>query len=318
MTATTWDGLSIAEAAPRGSAIVTRRAGESGYEYLLLHRAATGSNSNGPWSWTPPSGMRRPGEAVYPAAVRELTEETGLNDVDIRPVDLGRNHALWMTGDIRDRAPVLDAEHDQMTWASVEDSTTLCQPSTVATGVTTVDGVPDVTMDFRPLTGDDFTMLSQWSHRRHLTPAWFHRALTPAAATDRYRSCLDSQHPVDVHIVTINGLDAGIAQFASVADLPDHLSAIGHAGLVAIGFAIADGRWIGRGLGPQLIWAIIRRLVMARHPAADGVVAFTARGNHASARALHKSGFTTDGVIELGGRRRVTHHFNPGHWLGPA
>ena len=314
MTAIPLDGPSCADAPPNSSTVVTRRATETGFEYLLLHRSH--AVNTGPWAWTPPSGQRLPGEAVHPAALRRLHEGTGLTDTEIRPVDLGRNHALWMTRDITDRRPVLNHEHDDYIWVGAEESTKLCQPSIVASSMTTVDAIPDVEMDFRSLTDNDFALLSQWSHRRHLTPAWFHRALTTTGAADRYRACLDPDHPINVHILRINGVDVGIAQLASVADLPDHLAATGKSDDIAIGFAIAERRWIGKGLGPQLIWSIICRLVMPRQPTPARVVAFTARGNRASARALHKAGFTTDGTVQLGGRRRTMHCFNPGYWLG--
>ena len=69
----TWDGLSIAADTPTGATVVVRRRDLAGrLEFLLLHRNAEGADYEGDWAWTAPAGCRQPGEAVYPAALREL------------------------------------------------------------------------------------------------------------------------------------------------------------------------------------------------------------------------------------------------------
>jgi len=313
MNDTTWDGVAITESAPRGSAIIVRRRTDSGFVYPLMHRASAGSAAF--WAWTPPSGMRQPGEAVHPAALRELAEETGLR-LDIHPVDLGGAHAIWMAEPIDESATIrLDPEHDELRWCTAAEAAQLCQPRVVAANVATVDAVPAVHMGFRPLCDTDFAMLSQWSHRQHLTPAWFQKALTTKQAAERYDPCLADDHPITIHILQINGTDAGIAQLATTANLPEYLDATGRPETTTIGFALTDPAWAGRGLGPQLIWSILRQLVLPGSPDSD-VIACTAPGNHASIRALQKSGFARNSTVNIGGRSRVVHSLNPGHWLG--
>src|SRR4051794_22883875 len=84
----TWDGLEIAPDEPRGASVVVRRpaVGDAGMELLMLHRNANGPDFEGDWAWTSPAGARQPGEAVFPAALRELAEEAGLGGADVADV----------------------------------------------------------------------------------------------------------------------------------------------------------------------------------------------------------------------------------------
>jgi 8-oxo-dGTP pyrophosphatase MutT (NUDIX family) len=90
----TWDGRQIAAATPQGSSIVVRRLGPAGrFSYLLVHRAVNGADYEGDWAWTPPAGARQPGEAIFPATLRELDEETGIVSDDVWAVDLSSSWA---------------------------------------------------------------------------------------------------------------------------------------------------------------------------------------------------------------------------------
>src|ERR1700734_4096021 len=89
---TTWDGEPISREPPHGATIVVASRAPEGWRYVLLHRAHHGPDYAGDWAWTPPSGSRKPGEALAACAARELEEETGLRAAP-QPVlteDVGR------------------------------------------------------------------------------------------------------------------------------------------------------------------------------------------------------------------------------------
>ncbi|GAA4894870.1 acetyltransferase (GNAT) family protein [Stackebrandtia albiflava] len=285
MNDTTWDGVAITPSAPRGNAVVVRRRHPDGHRYLILHRAVEGVHHEGLWAWTTPSGMRQPGEAVLPAATRELHEETGIAGHDLQPVDLGRGHALWLA-DIPSDTPIrLDAEHDRHEWVTADTAAARCLPSVVGHAVTTAAAVPTV----------------------HVTlpdaPTTDHPWCPPHPAT---HTC-----PVTGHHVTIDGRPAGTAHTATVGDLPDHLAATGsHHGVI-----ITDPAWRGRGIGPAVIWALLRH-VAHTHPHTTHVITDSDPHDTATHRALAKTGFTRDGHLRLPGGTRLLHGINPGHWLG--
>lgn len=132
----TWDGLPVAPDEPHGAAIVVCRPRHGGDdEYLVLHRAHGGPANEGDWAWTPPSGSRLPGEPVLPAARRELAEETGLQSVQLRPVDLRGVWAVFAVDVPYGTQARLDAEHDRYEWVSLPEALGRCKPDAVADGL---------------------------------------------------------------------------------------------------------------------------------------------------------------------------------------
>lgn len=132
----TWDGNPIASEAPYGAAVVVFRRGPSGPEFLLLHRAQRGPEYEGDWAWTPPSGARRPGEAVEACAQRELLEEAGLQ-APLRRVDDGAQSWAVFCAEVGPDASVRlhDREHDRFQWVSLDEAVRRCRPSQVARGI---------------------------------------------------------------------------------------------------------------------------------------------------------------------------------------
>jgi 8-oxo-dGTP pyrophosphatase MutT (NUDIX family) len=125
---TTWDGLPISPEPPYGCAIVVFRRAGNGREVLMLHRAHHGSEYEGDWAWTPPSGSRLPGEAPEECARRELREETGLA-LALHATDCGTPEwlAYWAEAP-QDAVVTLDAEHDRFAWLPAEEALRRCAP----------------------------------------------------------------------------------------------------------------------------------------------------------------------------------------------
>ncbi len=82
------------DALPHGASVVVYRRTAVGTEFLMLHRAHSGPDYEGDWAWTPPAGVRLPGEPIDDCARRELWEETGF-ELTITPTRCGS--ATWPT-----------------------------------------------------------------------------------------------------------------------------------------------------------------------------------------------------------------------------
>jgi 8-oxo-dGTP pyrophosphatase MutT (NUDIX family) len=135
---TTWDGLPVARERPYACSVVVWRKAETGREFLLLHRLAPGGTDyEGEWAWTPPSGARQPGEEPDAAAARELEEETGLTlPLTLAPeATASEDVAIYVAEAPPDAEVVLDDEHDRYLWLSLEEALPKCLPQVVASGL---------------------------------------------------------------------------------------------------------------------------------------------------------------------------------------
>jgi 8-oxo-dGTP diphosphatase len=131
----TWDGLPVAKERPYASCVVVWREGDTGREFLILHRAHFGPDFAGDWAWTPPAGARQPGEDPTTAAVRELREETGLELPLVQVESPNPEVAYYLAEAPRDAEVALDAEHDAHRWLPLEAAAGICLPKSVADGL---------------------------------------------------------------------------------------------------------------------------------------------------------------------------------------
>jgi 8-oxo-dGTP pyrophosphatase MutT (NUDIX family) len=127
-------------AKPYGCSVIVWRPGESGREYLILHRrTARGPTHEGDWAWTPPSGARAPGEDADATAKRELHEETGL-ELPLTRSDVGdEGWRVYTAQAPQDVEVTLSEEHDRFRWVSAEEAERLCLPAMVARSIRAVD-----------------------------------------------------------------------------------------------------------------------------------------------------------------------------------
>jgi 8-oxo-dGTP pyrophosphatase MutT (NUDIX family) len=121
-----------------GAVAVVWRDGPAGFEFLVLHRAAPPdfdgdwSVFDGDWAWTPPSGVRDPGEATEECARRELREESGLDVADLVPIPLGDGRWPAFLVQVNEYAEVtLSEEHDAFRWVTAEVASSLCKPGRI-------------------------------------------------------------------------------------------------------------------------------------------------------------------------------------------
>jgi predicted metal-dependent hydrolase len=125
---------------PYGCAVIVwRRASAGEREYLILHRRTLhGSDYEGDWAWTPPSGARTFDETPEETAGRELREETGL-ELPVVAVDLAREWAVYAAEAPTGAEVVLNEEHDRFLWVTAEEAERLCQPVLVGRSIREVD-----------------------------------------------------------------------------------------------------------------------------------------------------------------------------------
>jgi 8-oxo-dGTP pyrophosphatase MutT (NUDIX family) len=106
--------------------IVVRETPRRGHHYLLLHHTSGGH-------WYFPKGHLEPGELPKNAALRELSEETGIRQVELidgfverieygLPPPRGRKEVLFYLGRTQQETIRLSAEHDAYAWLSYHEA----------------------------------------------------------------------------------------------------------------------------------------------------------------------------------------------------
>ena len=321
----TWDGLEVAADEPQGASIVVRRAAESGgVELLVLHRNANGPDFEGDWAWTSPAGARQPGEAVYPAARRELAEEVGLDDHRPFAIDLS---GWWVVFglDLDPAYPVelVDPEHDRFEWLAPEACRERVLPGWVADRqVTRGAAVPMQAVSFRPMAHEDLPSVVAWQQAPHAT-RWFHgRDVTLETATRRYAPRIDGEHATRMWVVTIGGRDVGYVQAYRVADHDEYAVKTRHPEAVGFDYVIGDPAYVGKGLGTRMIWTFVHDVLRPTYPDVPTFLASPDHRNAASLRALAKCGFVPGDWINMPGTAgesvstEIVCTFDRRHWFG--
>lgn len=320
----TWDGLEIALDEPTGSTVVVRRTTPDGErQTLLLHRNARGATFEGDWAWTSPAGCRQPGEAVYPAALRELSEEAGLVGFAPWAVDLSGRWAVFAV-DVGYEVTVdlVDPEHDRYEWLAPADATSRVLPPRVAREHACAVAVPVVDLSFRRMVEADFAAVARWQSAPHVARRWDHRSRDEDSVRARYAPRLRGDDPTRMWVVEVDGVAAGFLQDYRVGDDPDYAAKAGDPRAVGFDYAIGEAHLVGRGIGTRMIWEFCRDVLRRDYPDAAHLLASPSHRNAASLRALAKCGFTQGLWIDAVGRAdgpsdaEIVCTLDVAHWLG--
>ncbi len=331
----TWDGLEIATEEPRGATVVVRRPGPGGeLELLLLHRNARGADFEGDWAWTSPAGARQPGEAVFPAALRELEEEAGLTGLDVFALDLAataatRDHPAYTwavfgaDADAQSRVDLVDPEHDRYEWLPPAACRDRILPAWVAHGqVDRGAAVPLLPVTFRTMRLDDLPDLLRWQQAPH-AERWFHGSrLTLAAAEERYGPRIEGADPTRMWVVQVGGRDVGYAQHYRVGDHDEYAVKTRAPQAVGFDYLIGEPDLVGRGLGTRMVWSFLRDVLVPAYPDVTSFIASPDHRNTSSLRALAKCGFAVGDWIDMPSTSgesvttEVVCTLDRGHWFG--
>jgi aminoglycoside 6'-N-acetyltransferase len=146
-----------------------------------------------------------------------------------------------------------------------------------------------------PFLGErDLPLLRGWLDRPHVAQWWG----DPEAALTYAR-----EHPPAMHaIIAVEGEPVGYVCWQRLS--AGELSAAGLSGLprdhVDVDILIGEDERVGRGIGPQVLVALIEQL---RSSGVSSVGLATDEDNHRARRAFAKAGFTLFQVFDEGGRR---------------
>lgn len=317
----TWDGRAIAADRPTGSTVVVRRRTATGaVEALTLHRNGNGPDYEGDWAWTAPAGCRQPGEAVYPAALRELEEEAGLGGLDIWAVDLSQRWALFAVDVAADtEVRLVDPEHDRYEWLTIEQTTRVL-PTHVGESQRRAAAVPTVGLEFRPMRDDDYGRVARWHREPHVYAWWDHDTLDEESVRAKYAAA--AREPTSMWVVEADGIPAGMLQSYPVGAYPEYAQATGDPDAVGFDYLIGDPALIGRGVGTRMIWEFCRDVLRREYPSAPRFLASPDPRNLRSLRVLDKCGFARGPEITTGSQgsgsaeREVVCTLDVAHWLG--
>ncbi len=289
----TWDGLEIALDEPIGSTVVVRRPAPRGLEHLVLHRVAKGIHFEGDWAWTSPAGCRQPGEAVYPAALRELAEEAGIESAAPWAVDLSGRWAVFaldVTGD--SVIDLVDPEHDRYAWLTPQQAHARVLPDFVAAQQTRAAGVPAVAVAFRPMTEADLGSVARWQSAPHVREWWGDTSRDGDAVRARYAPRLRGEEPTRMWVVEVDARPVGYLQDYRVGDDDDYAVKTGDPGAVGFDYLIGEPGLVNRGIGTRMIWEFCRDVLRRDYPDAVHFLASPSHRNGRSLRVLEKCGFT--------------------------
>jgi aminoglycoside 6'-N-acetyltransferase len=286
----TWDGEPIAPDDPIGSSVIVRRAVAGGWEFLVLHRAHHGPDYEGDFAWTPPAGCRRPGEPVFDAAIRELAEESGIAAVPWA-VDLAGRWVTWGLTVPADTPVRLDAEHDRFEWLGAEAAIERIRPREAIAPIGKVEAMPEIAIDFRPMTRDDLSTFVDWQRVPHARQ-WFHAGrMDLAEAERRYGPRIDGDVPTRMWVAQVDGRDVGMVQDYRVGDHADYAEKTRDPEAAAFDYLIGDPDLVGRGIGTRMVGQFLRERLRPAYPDAPRFLASPDHRNRPSLRLLEKLGF---------------------------
>lgn len=149
----------------------------------------------------------------------------------------------------------------------------------------------DLRIDLRQMTPGDLPSLARWLQAPHVRRWWHHDGEpTLERVTASYAPRIAGTTPTRMWVVEVNGRSIGFVQDYRIRDHPGFALLTPDPDAVGLDYAIGEPGWVGRGLGPRVLWSW---MVVARRRFPDATAYFAApdHANAASLRILDKAGF---------------------------
>ncbi len=142
----------------------------------------------------------------------------------------------------------------------------------------------------RPIKRSDFQQLVEWINAPHVARFW-EGLVDINSVEEKYGSRLDDNAKTRVYVVEVGGQPIGMIQCYRHIDFPEWDQTINIERAAGIDYLIGDERYIGRGIGPEMIREIVQTSFNT-YSDVDVIVSAPQKDNSASCRALEKAGFT--------------------------
>jgi aminoglycoside 6'-N-acetyltransferase len=127
---------------------------------------------------------------------------------------------------------------------------------------------------------------------------WWRDSRTLEGTIAHYLPSIRGEEPTDHYAIVLEGVDVGMIETYLVADHPEWDAIVEQGeGVAGVDLLIGEEALIGRGLGPRVLGAFVRR-----HVRAPVVVATVDDENRRSWRAFEKAGFRHVRDVEEDGR----------------
>ncbi|GAA5049492.1 GNAT superfamily N-acetyltransferase [Thermocatellispora tengchongensis] len=156
---------------------------------------------------------------------------------------------------------------------------------------------------WRRLEERDFPLLREWLERPHVA-RWWHHETSIEAVTRDFGPAARGEDPSEDLLTFLDGRPLGLVQRCRLGDFPEYLTELSAildvpADTVSLDYLIGDPGQVGRGLGPQMIRAVVEA-TWRDHPAAPAILIPVSAANRASWRALEKAGLrrVAEGELE--------------------
>lgn len=156
----------------------------------------------------------------------------------------------------------------------------------------------EATVALRPMTERDLPMLHDWLNRQHIVEWWGGKAARPSLADvlAKYRPRVLAQDGVTPHIAMWRDKPIGYAQsYVAMGSGDGWWEEETDPGVRGIDQSLADPGLLGRGLGTQLVRALLGQLFA--DPAVTAVQTDPAPGNARAIRCYEKAGFLRRGLV---------------------
>lgn len=149
----------------------------------------------------------------------------------------------------------------------------------------------DLRVGLREMTRGDLADVARWRAEPHVL-AWFTEDGSPdlASVTATYGPRIDGTSPVRMWVAEANGRSIGFVQDYRLRDVPGFALLAPDPDAIGVDYAIGEPQWVGRGLGPRILWAWIQH-ARRRFPGAAAYFAAPDHRNVSSLRVLDKAGF---------------------------